>query len=110
MPVYIRKNLSYTPPSIARMSDEDDDDYLQDPDQMRDILPQPYRMINKVLDKLLEDVWDILESKENKRPGEKRKPKPPKYDKPSKAPVSLIVCVLCILVGSRVLLRLFLSC
>ncbi|KAK7115868.1 WD repeat-containing protein 93-like isoform X2 [Littorina saxatilis] len=87
MPVYIRKNLSYTPPSIARMSDEDDDDYLQDPDQMRDILPQPYRMINKVLDKLLEDVWDILESKENKRPGEKRKPKPPKYDKPSKAPL-----------------------
>lgn len=69
------------------MSDEDDDDYLQDPDQLRDSLPQPYRMINKVLKKLLEDVWDIIELKENKRLAEDRKIKPPKYDQPNKMQV-----------------------
>ena len=87
MPVYIRKNVSFTPLSIGRMSDEEEDDYLQDPDQLRDVLPQPYRMINKVLEKLLDDVWNILEQKENKRLAEDRKIKPPKYDQPDKMQV-----------------------
>ncbi|XP_076465084.1 WD repeat-containing protein 93-like isoform X2 [Babylonia areolata] len=86
MPVYIRKNLSFTPTSLERMSDEEDDDYLQDPDQMRDSLPQPYRMIDKVLNKLLEDAWDIIEMKENKRLADERKIRPPKYDKPNDLP------------------------
>lgn len=80
MPVYIRKNVSYTPPSISNISDEDDDDYLQDPDQLRDVLPQPYRMINKVLDKIFADAWDIIQAKENRRLAEERKIKPPKYE------------------------------
>ena len=90
MPVYIRKNVSFTPPSIAKMSDEEDDDYLQDPDQLRDVLPQPYRMINKVLEKLLEDVWTIIEVKENKRLAEQRRIKPPKYEQPNKMQVGFL--------------------
>ena len=88
MPVYIRKNVSYTPPSIGRMSPEEDDDYLLDPDQLIDVLPQPYRMINKVLVKIFEDAWDIIEHKQNLRLAEERKVKPPKYDAPNKLPVS----------------------
>ena len=88
MPVYIRKNVSFTPASIDRMSDEEEEDYLQDPDQLRDVLPQPYRMIDKVMTKLLEDVWDIIELKENKRLADERKIRPPKYDKPQEVPVS----------------------
>ncbi|KAL8615967.1 hypothetical protein ACOMHN_034643 [Nucella lapillus] len=86
MPVYIRKNLSFTPTSLERMSDEEDDDYLLDPDQMRDELPQPYRMIDKVLLKLFEDAWDIIEMKESKRLTEERKIRPPKYDQPTEIP------------------------
>lgn len=91
MPVYIRKNVSLTPPSISRMSEENEDDYLQDPDQLRDVLPQPYRMINNVMNQLFSDVWEIIQEKEIKRLELERKVRPPKYDQPIKLQVSKIV-------------------
>ena len=45
MPVYIRKNVSYTPPSIYNIQLEDDNDYLLDPDQLRDVLPQVHSLL-----------------------------------------------------------------
>lgn len=75
------------------MSDDDDDDYLQDPDQLRDVLPQPYRMINKVLDQLLSDVWETIEDKEIRRIKEEQKVKPLKCDKP----IMLKVCCISII-------------
>lgn len=87
MPVYIRKNPSIRPLSIDRVSDEDDEDYLLDPDQLTDVLPQPYRMINKILFKIFDDIWEIIEEKENKRLSEARKIKPPKHDIPYKLPI-----------------------
>ncbi|KAL3866222.1 hypothetical protein ACJMK2_043544 [Sinanodonta woodiana] len=79
MPVYIRKNVSYTPSSLDKISVEDEDDYLVDPDQLRDTLPQPYRMVDKVLNLLLEEVWDVISKREEKRMEEARKIKPPQY-------------------------------
>ncbi|KAK3602510.1 hypothetical protein CHS0354_029323 [Potamilus streckersoni] len=79
MPVYIRKNVSYTPPSLDRIPVEDEDDYLLDPEQLRDTLPQPYRMVDKVLNLILEEVWNVISKREEKRMQEARKVKPPRY-------------------------------
>ncbi|XP_071103091.1 WD repeat-containing protein 93-like isoform X2 [Haliotis cracherodii] len=80
MPVYLRKNVVYTPPSIENVSDEDEDDYIQDPEQIRDVLPQPYRMINKVINGVLDDVWEDVSQKEKARFADQSKIRPPKYD------------------------------
>ncbi|XP_046574489.1 WD repeat-containing protein 93-like [Haliotis rubra] len=80
MPVYLRKNVVYTPPSIENVSDEDEDDYIQDPEQIRDILPQPYRMINKLINGILDVVWEDVSQKESARIAEQSKIRPPKYD------------------------------
>lgn len=37
------------------------EDYLQDPELWEDRLPQPYRMIQHILDILLDDTWDYIE-------------------------------------------------
>ena len=39
---------------------ENDDQFLNDPSLFRDELPQPFRMINKVLDEILETTWDVI--------------------------------------------------
>ena len=61
---------------------EDDNDYLLDPDQLKDILPQPYRMINKLLVQLIDNVWEIVEGKENALLAEARKVRPPRLEEP----------------------------
>ncbi|XP_041365295.1 WD repeat-containing protein 93-like isoform X2 [Gigantopelta aegis] len=79
MPVYVRKNV-FTPPSIDNVSSEDEDDYLQDPELLRDDLPQPYRMIDKILSMVLDTVWDIISIKERYRLAQESKIRPPRYD------------------------------
>ncbi|CAG5123479.1 unnamed protein product, partial [Candidula unifasciata] len=64
MPVYRKKNLSPTLASLYSMEPENDSDYLMDPDQLYDILPQPYRMINKVLEHILDSLWEIVDEKD----------------------------------------------
>lgn len=80
MPVYIRKNVSYTPPSLDKIPVEDEDDYLTDPELLRDSLPQPYRMIDRTLTTLLEDTWEIIAKREEERITEANKVRPPQYD------------------------------
>ena len=81
MPVYMRKNQRFTPSSIGDLTGVDDSlDYLQDPDQLRDKLPQPYRMINKVLLTLFDDTWEIISSREEDRVKEATRIKPPQYE------------------------------
>lgn len=80
MPVYIRKNVNYTPPSLDRIPLEDEDDYITDPDQLKDPLPQPYRMIDKVLSQMVEGAWELIEQRENARLEESRKVKPPQHE------------------------------
>lgn len=38
-------------------------DYLQDPAMWGDRLPQPYRMIDRILNNLLIDTWDLIQRK-----------------------------------------------
>lgn len=80
MPVYIRKNVSYTPPSLENIPLEDEDDYINDPDLLKDDLPQPYRMIDKTLTSLLDSTWETISKREEERIAEANKVRPPQYD------------------------------
>ena len=65
-----------------------DSDFLQDPAQHRDELPQPYRMIDKVLNRLIDNTWEIIEAREQKRIAEASKIRPPIYE----CSVTMSVC------------------
>nr|XP_006821252.1 PREDICTED: WD repeat-containing protein 93-like [Saccoglossus kowalevskii] len=80
MPVYVRKNLlSITPPSLSELL-SDDDDFLTDPEQLHDQLPQPFRLVDKILSRLTDDVWEILSDREAARVAEKSRIRPPQYE------------------------------
>ena len=97
MPVYIRKNVMFTPPSLADAPVEDnDEDFIQDPDQVRDNLPQPYRMLDKCVTQIFENAWSIISSREDERVAEATRDKAPQYECGIKLQVgysSLKVCV-----------------
>lgn len=57
-----------TTPSSTDEDFYNPNDYLQDPELWRDELPQPFRMINDVLQDLLDSTWNsILEAERKKR-------------------------------------------
>lgn len=80
MPVYIRKNVSYTPPSLDKLPQESEDDYVNDPELLKDDLPQPYRMIDTTLKELIDDTWHVIAEREEERLTEASKVRPPMYD------------------------------
>ena len=47
--------------------DEDPGDFLQDPELWADRLPQPFRMIDEILQKLLASAWETIEAREVER-------------------------------------------
>eukprot|EP00058_Branchiostoma_floridae_P016131 XP_002601619.1 hypothetical protein BRAFLDRAFT_85812 [Branchiostoma floridae] len=82
MPVFIRKGgLDIPPPSLSSR-DSDEEEFLTDPEQLYDPLPQPFRMIDKVLFQLLEDVWDIVSEREEARMQDGSRVRPPLYECP----------------------------
>ncbi|XP_061173188.1 WD repeat-containing protein 93-like isoform X1 [Saccostrea echinata] len=101
MPVYIRKNVNFTPPSIDKFPLEDDEDYITDPDQLVDRLPQPYRMIDKVLTQWYDEVWEIIEKRENERLEESRRIRPPQYDCSNQMKSHGRACCICDSVDGR---------
>ena len=51
--------------SPSTWDDQDDGlDFASDPDQRHDKLPQPFRLINKILDALFEDTWSSITARE----------------------------------------------
>ena len=60
-------------------SDEDDcpEDYLQDPSLWTDTLPQPFRMLDRLLHELLHRSWELIEWRELERQREAAKVKIP---------------------------------
>ncbi|XP_071845318.1 WD repeat-containing protein 93-like isoform X2 [Apostichopus japonicus] len=80
MPVYVRKNLlSITPDSLGNRS-SDEDDYVTDPDQMIDNLPQPFRLVNKIITSVLDKAWDRIGHRERTIEEERKKIPIPEYD------------------------------
>ena len=79
MPIFIPKNVSYTPDSLRKFEPVEDDDFIQDPELFKDSLPQPYRMLDKILNNIFENAWDIITQREQERMVEASKVKPPMY-------------------------------
>ncbi|NXY12889.1 WDR93 protein, partial [Atrichornis clamosus] len=78
--VNIRKHpLEIPPPSEKDWPKDDEEDFfLLDPDRERDALPQPFRMINKLVMQVFESAMEIIEKREMLREAEKRKVQPTK--------------------------------
>lgn len=89
MPVYVRKNLlSITPDSLGDRS-SDEDDYMTDPDQMIDYLPQPFRLVNKIITTVFDRAWDRIGLREKLIEEERRKVPIPEYDNAEVVDVSI---------------------
>uniref|UniRef100_A0A8D0EM28 WD repeat domain 93 n=1 Tax=Strix occidentalis caurina TaxID=311401 RepID=A0A8D0EM28_STROC len=80
MAAYIWKHpLEIPPPSEKDWLKEDEEDFfLQDPDRKRDVLPQPFRMINKLVMLVFENAMEIIERKEMLQEAQKLKVQPAK--------------------------------
>ena len=64
------------------LSDEEDPrDYLQDPELLKDNLPQPFRMLDNLLRDLLYRSWEMIESREVERAREADQVKIPEVSK-----------------------------
>ncbi|KAK4821501.1 hypothetical protein QYF61_021009 [Mycteria americana] len=80
MAVHIRKHPLEIPPPSEKdwLKDDEEDFFLQDPDRKRDALPQPFRMINKLVMLVFENAMEIIERREMLREVQKLKVQPTK--------------------------------
>ncbi|NWI95895.1 WDR93 protein, partial [Pitta sordida] len=56
--------------------DDEEDFFLLDPDRKRDVLPQPFRMINKLVMQVFENAMETIERREMLREAQKLKVQP----------------------------------
>ena len=68
-----------TPPSEGS-SDEVDGNFVTDPDQIFDILPQPFRLIDKTLNQIFDRAWEIIENIEEDKALRRSKACLPTFD------------------------------
>ena len=78
-------------PSVIEFQEAASDDFISDPDQFRDQLPQPYRCIDKMLTNLIDSAWEIIFSRECERLFEASKVQVPKYQCSIKLDVRIIL-------------------
>ncbi|KAM8998413.1 WD repeat-containing protein 93 isoform 1-T2 [Ara ararauna] len=78
MAVYIRKHPLEIPLPSEKdwLKDDEEDFFLQDPERERDALPQPIRMVTKLVMLVFDDAMEIAERRERLREAEKLKVKP----------------------------------
>ena len=87
MPIYIpKKQTGLASPALSENVHDNQDDFLLDPDQRWDKLPQPFRFIDKLLSRVLDDVWEIIDSREVERVREATRIRPPHYQCSIQAP------------------------
>ena len=65
-----------TPPS----DDEGDGNFVADPDQIFDDLPQPFRLVEKTVRKIFDHAWEIIESIEDRKALRRSKAVLPLFD------------------------------
>ncbi|NXW62716.1 WDR93 protein, partial [Eurystomus gularis] len=71
--------LEIPPPSEKDWLKEDEENFfLQDPERKRDALPQPFRMINKLVMLVFENAMEIIERREMLKEAQKLKVQPTK--------------------------------
>lgn len=81
LPIFTRKGTLEVPsPTEKDWSKDDEDDWVfKDPDQEQDSLPQPYRMINKMVNSLFDRSWEIIEGRDTSKTAELRRTQPTIY-------------------------------
>ncbi|XP_037000919.2 WD repeat-containing protein 93 isoform X2 [Artibeus jamaicensis] len=68
LPLLTQKGLEVPPPTEKDWSKDEERHYVfKDPDQQWRSLPQPYRMINKLVDLVFERSWEIIEERDRLR-------------------------------------------
>lgn len=77
--------------SCADESQDDSTLYLQDPELLFDVLPQPYRMINKILDLICDRAWEVLAIWIVEQEKEAARFKPPKCRSSEPLPVGCCI-------------------
>ncbi|NXG26477.1 WDR93 protein, partial [Grallaria varia] len=74
-----RHPLEIPPPSEKDwIRDDEEDFFLQDPDRKCDALPQPFRMVTKLVMQVLESAMEIIERREMLQEAQKLKVQPTK--------------------------------
>lgn len=61
-------------------ADEEDGGFVVDPDQIFDLLPQPFRLVDKILTLIFDQTWEIIEDIEEGRDQRRSKAQLPIYD------------------------------
>ena len=81
LPIITRQGTLEVPsPTEKDWSKDDEDDWVfKDPDQEQDSLPQPYRMINKMVNSLFDRSWEIIEARDTSKKAELRRTPPTIY-------------------------------
>ena len=89
MAVFVSRPTDFSPSLFddELISFKNDDDYINDPDQTYDPLPQPFRMINKVLNIIYDTAWREISLREQDRLEEASKIHAPLFTCDSIAPV-----------------------
>lgn len=78
MPFYIRARQQDIPtPTISSVGSDDEDNFVTDPGQIFDELPQPFRLVDKTLNEIFEISWEQISALEEARELAKRQVKPP---------------------------------
>uniref|UniRef100_A0A9L0JRC4 WD repeat domain 93 n=1 Tax=Equus asinus TaxID=9793 RepID=A0A9L0JRC4_EQUAS len=81
LPSFTRKvPLEVPSPTEKDWSKDDEEDYVfKDPDEELDSLPQPYRMINKLVNLLFDRSWEVIEERDALRKSELSRIRPTVY-------------------------------
>lgn len=79
MPLYIRnRQLDIPTPTISSVASEDEAiAFISDPEQMFDELPMPFRLIDKIIYKIVEDSWENITKRQIERELDAKRFKPP---------------------------------
>lgn len=76
----VKKVSSVRPFNECLPTDDDDDNFLEDPALFYDELPQPYRRINKIILEIFSDAWEEIAKWEAARFKDASRIRPPVYD------------------------------
>lgn len=74
--MFVAKDLVVSSTSLGAFCE---DDYLQDPELWKDELPQPYQLVEEILQEILFISWQLIETRRIEREAEESKPVIPRY-------------------------------
>ncbi|XP_073918260.1 WD repeat-containing protein 93 [Castor canadensis] len=92
LPIFLRKGPMEIPPPTEKDWSKDDDDecVFRDLDPWLDPLPQPYRLINKLVNLLFDRCWEVIEEREALREDERSRVKPTIYPPVAEIPLNKV--------------------